>query len=225
MKKIMSLVLFLAIFLASSIPCFALSPSNLEGTDYELEGQIMSKAEYENFLGNVQDTMIRSYLEDEKKNIFVSSVEKIGNQNVYSLKNYPLDNISTEELMKDLTPSNMSAKEMKIYEVYGIIDEESFQREEGKPNYLKAYSIITGVDTEGMIYEPDLDKTTLVETEKINSVGDVFVHISYNKHKIVQGDNLSEIAQKYDTTVEELARINDISNCNLIYAGEYLFLR
>ena len=38
------------------------------------------------------------------------------------------------------------------------------------------------------------------------------------------GDTLSEIAQKYNTTVSELARINGISNPNLIYVGQVLKL-
>lgn len=38
------------------------------------------------------------------------------------------------------------------------------------------------------------------------------------------GDTLSEIALRYKTTVEELARINNISNPNLIYPGQVLKL-
>lgn len=45
----------------------------------------------------------------------------------------------------------------------------------------------------------------------------------YNEAYIVQeGDSLSEIAQKYETTVSYLASINGISNPNLIYPGEVL---
>lgn len=39
-------------------------------------------------------------------------------------------------------------------------------------------------------------------------------------YTIVYGDTLSEIALRYGTTIEELARINGIANPNLIYAGE-----
>ncbi len=39
---------------------------------------------------------------------------------------------------------------------------------------------------------------------------------------IQRGDTLSKIANKYGTTVEELVKINDIKNKNLIYAGNIL---
>ena len=42
----------------------------------------------------------------------------------------------------------------------------------------------------------------------------------YTTYKIQSGDTLSGIAAKYGTTYQELARINGISNPNLIYAGQ-----
>ena len=43
---------------------------------------------------------------------------------------------------------------------------------------------------------------------------------------IVQnGDTLSSIAQKFDTTVQSIVSINNISNPNLIYTGEILKIR
>lgn len=43
-------------------------------------------------------------------------------------------------------------------------------------------------------------------------------------YKIKQGDTLSKIAQENGTTVEELAKINNISDPNKIYAGQNLML-
>lgn len=43
-------------------------------------------------------------------------------------------------------------------------------------------------------------------------------------YTVKSGDTLSGIAQKYNTTVNELARLNNISNVNLIYAGQVLKL-
>lgn len=39
-------------------------------------------------------------------------------------------------------------------------------------------------------------------------------------YTVVKGDTLSGIAEKYNTTYQELARINNIKNPNLIYPGE-----
>lgn len=43
-------------------------------------------------------------------------------------------------------------------------------------------------------------------------------------YKIQRGDTLSEIAQKFNTTVQRLVEENDISNPNLIYTGNYLII-
>lgn len=42
---------------------------------------------------------------------------------------------------------------------------------------------------------------------------------------VKEGDTLSEIAQKYGTTYQELARINNIENPNVIYTGQVLKIK
>ena len=44
-------------------------------------------------------------------------------------------------------------------------------------------------------------------------------------YTVVSGDTLSEIAQRYGTTVSELQRLNNISNPNLIQVGQVLTIR
>lgn len=43
-----------------------------------------------------------------------------------------------------------------------------------------------------------------------------------NTYTVKQGDTLSAIAKRYNTTVQRLADLNNISNVNLIYPGEVL---
>ena len=42
----------------------------------------------------------------------------------------------------------------------------------------------------------------------------------YFYYTVVSGDTLYSIASRYSTTVEELTRLNNIENPNLIYVGE-----
>ena len=44
-------------------------------------------------------------------------------------------------------------------------------------------------------------------------------------YKVKSGDTLSEIAQKFGTTVSNLASLNNIKNVNLIYVGQTLKIR
>lgn len=44
-------------------------------------------------------------------------------------------------------------------------------------------------------------------------------------YKVKSGDTLSEIAQKFGTTVSKLAQLNNIKNVNLIYAGQTIKIR
>lgn len=46
----------------------------------------------------------------------------------------------------------------------------------------------------------------------------------WSPYAIRAGDWLSSIAERYDTTVEELARVNSLSNTNLIYAGQVILV-
>lgn len=47
---------------------------------------------------------------------------------------------------------------------------------------------------------------------------------NYMRYTIQSGDTLSEIAQRYNTTVNELVRLNNIQNPNMIYANETLLI-
>lgn len=49
--------------------------------------------------------------------------------------------------------------------------------------------------------------------------------VSSVTYKVKSGDTLSGIAQKFGTTVSKLAKLNNIKNVNLIYAGQTLKIR
>ena len=46
----------------------------------------------------------------------------------------------------------------------------------------------------------------------------------WSPYTIRAGDWLSSIAERYDTTVEELARVNTLTNTNLIYVGQVILV-
>ena len=45
------------------------------------------------------------------------------------------------------------------------------------------------------------------------------------KHKVVRGDTLYALAKKYGTTVNAIAKLNNIKNVNLIYVGQVLTIK
>lgn len=49
-------------------------------------------------------------------------------------------------------------------------------------------------------------------------------NVTSTVYTVVRGDTLSEIALKYDTTVTNLVKLNNISNPNLIYPGQKIII-
>lgn len=85
----------------------------------------------------------------------------------------------------------------------------------------KINGISGDVDTNYM--HRDLISDIKSELIKEKPVEDVKVETKKEITYVVKkGDTLSEIANKYGTTYQELAKINNISNPNLIYAGQVL---
>ncbi len=72
---------------------------------------------------------------------------------------------------------------------------------------------------------PATTTTTNVSMPKIVAVSDVENPDGYVLYVVVNGDNLSKIAIKYDTTWQEIASLNKITHRpNLIWPGEVFFI-
>ena len=83
-------------------------------------------------------------------------------------------------------------------------------------------------DEFGYNYE-DLAKWSNISDANCISVGQIIrfsapvtTTNSTNTYTVVSGDNLSSIAAKFNTTISNLCALNNISNPNLIYAGQVL---
>ncbi len=79
---------------------------------------------------------------------------------------------------------------------------------------------VQSIASENNISNPNIiyiGQRLIIQTVRydIHATGNTIYQIRY-------GDTLSEIAQRYGTTVDELVRLNDIQNPNLIYVGEKL---
>lgn len=70
----------------------------------------------------------------------------------------------------------------------------------------------------------DIKNPNLIYTDEIIVISHNYNNRDVKEYKIQKGDTLSEIALKFNTTVNYLVEINKIKNPNLIYAGKYLIV-
>ncbi|MDB1924050.1 LysM peptidoglycan-binding domain-containing protein [Clostridium tertium] len=98
----------------------------------------------------------------------------------------------------------------------------------GETNYIRS-TLINGqtVDQNYML----VDYPTLIKEKGKNGYGAGTVNVKPQEpivttktYTVLNGDNLSSIASRFGTTVQEICRLNNIANANLIYPGQVLKL-
>jgi LysM repeat protein len=67
-----------------------------------------------------------------------------------------------------------------------------------------------------------INSNNLTKYDVVENVENVVDNLEYIEYIVKAGDTLSEIAQKYNTTYQKIAKDNNISNPNLIYPNQKL---
>ena len=97
-----------------------------------------------------------------------------------------------------------------------------------KTDETNAAPVVTDVSQLKQGIEKGVANAILIKPNQIGTLTETLETIrlakknNYKTITILRGDTLSQIAREYGVTVNELARINNIQNINLIYAGRTL---
>ena len=85
-----------------------------------------------------------------------------------------------------------------------------------------AQEVIDGKWGNGTERKNKLEKAGYNYNDVQNKVNEILESKSYKTYTVKSGDTLSEIAEKYNTTVNKIVKDNNIENANLIYPGQKL---
>ena len=83
---------------------------------------------------------------------------------------------------------------------------------------VKELVILNNIKTPNLIYPGEEIKVPI----NSNPNNEVLYDTNHIHYTVERGDTLSELALKFDTTVQKSAELNHIQNVNLIYVGEVL---
>ena len=89
----------------------------------------------------------------------------------------------------------------------------------------KLYNKASGVVLAGLVRRREEEYQLFMSDMESEEVSSQEANTNVDTYTVKAGDNLSSIAAKYNTTVEKLASINNISNTNLISIGQVLKLK
>lgn len=167
--------------------------------------------DFENF-GNLSKNEINNI-----SIVFLEKVEELTKKKMIIYSNtWSARNIFSQEL----------ADKYPLWVAQYYVDEPS---NNGKWNSWEGFQYTDKGKVPGINGYVDRDKFTekilLENKEEIpNNNTDINSSENYIRYKIKKGDTLSEIAIKYNTTVNELVRINNIKNPNIIYINQTLLI-
>lgn len=100
--------------------------------------------------------------------------------------------------------------------IYTVVSGDTLSQIASKYNTTVSNLVaINNISNPNLIYPGEKITITSNTTNLGNECGKIL-------YTIKRGDTLSEIAQEYGTTVNEIATLNNISNPNLIYAGNII---
>ncbi|MGL5327765.1 MAG: LysM peptidoglycan-binding domain-containing protein, partial [Peptostreptococcaceae bacterium] len=79
---------------------------------------------------------------------------------------------------------------------------------------------LNDIQNPNLIYVGEIIKVPI--TKYVHKTSSVSEYINKRTYIVREGDTLTSIADKFDTTIDELVKLNNIPNPKLIYPGEVL---
>ena len=106
-------------------------------------------------------------------------------------------------------------------------------RYQGAINTSSPLECITAIKNGGYATSPTyintimsiINSNNLTKYDVVEDVENSIDNSNYIEYTVKSGDTLSEIAQKYNTTYQKIAKDNNISNPNLIYPNQKLVIK
>lgn len=106
-----------------------------------------------------------------------------------------------------------------------IIKNTNNEKPENKTIDELAREVIEGKWGNGEDRKKRLEKAGYDYNKVQNKVNEILESENYKIYTVKSGDTLSEIAEKYNTTVSKIVKDNNIKNPNLIYPGQKIVIK